>query len=80
MGMDNIFMHDAVPTWSGFLYQGRIAVYLAVRKINELREAGNESEIKKYALEMEKCEDNETILWYSEIVNSNRCKNSTRSN
>ena len=41
MGMDNIFMHDAVPTWSGFLYQGRIAVYLAVRKINELREAGN---------------------------------------
>lgn len=57
MGMDNIFMHDAVPTWSGFLYQGRIAVYLAVRKINELREAGNESEIKKYALEMEKCED-----------------------
>ena len=57
MGMDNIFMHDAVPTWSGFLYQGRIAVYLAVRRINELREAGNESEIKKYALEMEKCED-----------------------
>lgn len=57
MGMDNIFMHDAVPTWSGFLYQGRIAVYLAVRKINELREAGNESEIKKYALQMEKCED-----------------------
>ena len=57
MGMDNIFMHDAVPTWSGFLYQGRIAVYLAVRKINELREAGNESEIKKYALEMEKSED-----------------------
>ena len=46
MGMDNIFMHDAVPTWSGFLYQGRIAVYLAVRRINELREAGNESEIK----------------------------------
>lgn len=39
------------------MYQGRIAVYLAVRKINELREAGNESEIKKYALEMEKCED-----------------------
>ena len=28
MGMDNIFMHDAVPTWSGFLYQGRIAVYM----------------------------------------------------
>ena len=23
--MDNIFMHDASPTWSGFLYQGQIA-------------------------------------------------------
>lgn len=55
--MDNVFMHDAVPTWSGFLYQGRIAVYLAVRKIIELSEVGKASEIEKYALEMEKCED-----------------------
>lgn len=57
MTRDNIFMHDAVPTWSGFLYQGRIAVYLAIRKINELRAGGKESEIEKYELEMEKCED-----------------------
>ena len=55
--MKNIFEYDAVPTWSGFLYQGRIAVYLAVRKILELLEDGKESEIEKYALEMEKCED-----------------------
>lgn len=55
--MDNIFMHDAVPTWSGFLYQGRIAVYLAVKKIIELKETGKESEIEKYELELEKCED-----------------------
>ena len=47
MGMDNIFMHDAVPTWSGFLYQGRIAVYLAVRKINELRKV-----LESYGYEM----------------------------
>ena len=51
--VNNVFMHDAVPTWSGFLYQGRIAVYLAVKKIIELSEA----EIEKCALEMEKCED-----------------------
>lgn len=57
MTRDNIFMHDAVPTWSGFLYQGRIAVYLAIRKINELRANGEEPEIEKYELEMEKCED-----------------------
>lgn len=83
MGMDNIFMHDAVPTWSGFLYQGRIAVYLAVRKINELREAGNESEIKKYALEMEKCEDiavvymdgnNKTYHSIHQVKNEKGCK------
>lgn len=55
--MDNVFMHDAVPTWSGFLYQGRVAVYLAIRKIIELSEVGKSSEIEKYALEMEKCED-----------------------
>ena len=54
---DNIFMHDAVPTWSGFLYQGRIAAYLAVKKINDLYKSGNECEIKNYKLEMEKCED-----------------------
>lgn len=54
---DNIFIHDAVPTWSGFLYQGRIAAYLAVKKINDLYKSGNECEIKNYKLEMEKCED-----------------------
>ena len=47
---DNIFIHDAVPTWSGFLYQGRIAAYLAVKKINDLYKSGNECEIKNYKL------------------------------
>ena len=53
----NIFIHDAVPTWSGFLYQGRIAVYLAVRKICELNVSGNKNEVEHYAIEMERCED-----------------------
>lgn len=55
--MNNIFMHDAVPTWSGFLYQGQIAVYLAVKTICELSNSGNMLDIEKYAIEMEKCED-----------------------
>ena len=38
--ISNIFIHDAVPTWSGFLYQGQIAVYLAVRQICELDKLG----------------------------------------
>lgn len=55
--MGNIFEHDAVSTWSGFTYQGRIAVYLAVKKIYELSVSGEKAEIKKYLVEMEKCED-----------------------
>lgn len=55
--MNNIFIHDAVPTWSGFLYQGQIAVYLAVKKIYELETFGKKDEAGYYSIEMEKCED-----------------------
>lgn len=55
--MENVFEHDAVPTWSGFVYQGRIAVYLAIKKIIELKDDGKILEIDKYEIEMEKCED-----------------------
>ena len=55
--VNNIFIHDAVPTWSGFLYQGQIAVYLAVKKIYELNLSGKKQEADYYAIEMEKCED-----------------------
>ena len=54
---DNIFIHDASPTWSGFLYQGQIGVYLALKKICDLIELGEESEIEKYSIEMEYWED-----------------------
>ena len=55
--MENVFEHDAIPTWSGFIYQGRIAAYLAIKKIIELRDDNKVSEVDKYAIEMEKCED-----------------------
>lgn len=55
--MGNIFEHDAVATWSGFVYQGRIAAYLAVKKIYELSVSEKEGEIQNYYVEMEKCED-----------------------
>ena len=47
--MKNVFEHDAIPTWSGFIYQGRIAAYLAIKKIIELRNGNKISEIDKYA-------------------------------
>lgn len=65
---NNIFIHDAVPTWSGFLYQGQIAVYLAVKKIYELDALGKKEEVDCYAIEMEKCED--IAIVYEE----NECK------
>lgn len=33
---ENVFIHEATPTWSGFIYQGEVAIYLAVCKICEL--------------------------------------------
>ena len=50
---DNIFIHDAVPTWSGFLYQGQIAVYLAIKKIGELDAANKIVDVSYYSLEMD---------------------------
>ena len=53
----NVFEHDATPTWSGFLYQGRIAVYLAVKKLCELQARDEIGKVPDYKIEMEKCED-----------------------
>ena len=64
--MDNIFMHDASPTWSGFLYQGQIAVYLALKEICELRDSGKEAEIGQYYIEMEKSED--IAIYYEDVI------------
>ncbi len=61
MGMKSVFEHDATPTWSGFTYQGHIAIYLALRKICELLSQPNNldrNEIASvYQLEVENWED-----------------------
>lgn len=50
--------HDAVPTWSGYNYQGKVAIYHAIKKINKLKANGNDIEtIKNYKLEIEYLED-----------------------
>lgn len=57
---ENIFTHDATPTWSGFIYQGEIAVYLAVKKICELRDKDKlemDAICSNYQIEVENCED-----------------------
>ncbi len=59
--MKSEFEHDATPTWSGFIYQGYVAVYLAVRKICELLESLNPMDVQEIAtsfkMEIENWED-----------------------
>ena len=59
--MDSIFEHDATPTWSGFIYQGLVAVYLMVKQVCELisQPNGLDKELigSRYCLEIENCED-----------------------
>lgn len=50
--------HDAVPTWSGYNYQGKVAIYCALKKINDLNGSGHDIEkVKDYKLEIEYLED-----------------------
>lgn len=57
--MNNIFLHDATPTWSGYIYQGYMAAYLAIVSINDLMNRKiSKNEIKsRYYIEMEYTED-----------------------
>lgn len=71
--MDNIFAHDATPTWSGFIYQGSIALYLVIKKINELvedaKKNGQEVDVESYYFEVETCED---ICIFKEASTTNK--------
>ncbi|WP_202709468.1 ABC-three component system protein [Sporosalibacterium faouarense] len=33
--LEELLGHDATPTWSGYLYQGHVALYVALKHINE---------------------------------------------
>lgn len=48
---------DATNSWSGYNYQGRIALFVVLKKINELISIGKMDEIEKYSLELEWLED-----------------------
>ena len=48
---------DATPSWSGYNYQGKVALYVALDKICELLSNGRISEISDFSLELEWVED-----------------------
>ena len=39
---------DATNSWSGYNYQGKIALFVVLKKINELISIGKVDEIEKY--------------------------------
>ncbi|APU97876.1 hypothetical protein BV902_17335 [Sphingobacterium sp. B29] len=45
--------HTAIPTWSGFIYQGRVALYHILKQIN----AKTENEINELVVQMDSIED-----------------------
>ena len=46
--------NDAIPSWSGYSYQGKVAILCVLEKINELN---NLSELDDWAIELEKVQD-----------------------
>lgn len=48
---------DATNSWSGYNYQGNIALFVVLKKLNELISMGELDEIEKYSVELEWLED-----------------------
>jgi hypothetical protein len=48
---------DATNSWSGYNYQGKMALYVVLKKINELVDQCKECEIEDFFLELEWLED-----------------------
>lgn len=46
--------NDAIPSWSGYSYQGKVAILCVLEKINELNDF---SELDDWAIQLEKVQD-----------------------
>jgi hypothetical protein len=64
------YLHDATPTWNGFNYQGKIALYVVLDKLIELNNVG----VVDYSLELEWFEDF-TIKKNNEYITIHQVKN-----
>lgn len=57
LAIENNDNWDATNSWSGYNYQGKVALYLGLRKINYLITNNNEEYIERYSIEIEWLED-----------------------
>ena len=49
--------HDASPTWSGFSYQGKVGLYVVLKKLNTYNRQNIQDEFQNWKLEFEWLED-----------------------
>lgn len=49
--------HDATPSWSGYNYQGKVALYVVLDELCKLYSSNQTTEIENYSLELEWMED-----------------------
>lgn len=54
-------MYDASATWSGFNYQGKVALFYALKCINDLYENEESKDLSSYSLMLERNEDFEIL-------------------
>ncbi|MGF6130983.1 hypothetical protein QF019_006232 [Pseudomonas frederiksbergensis] len=54
--------HDASPSWSGFNYQGKVAIYYALSIINDKLNANINFDFTPYELTLENTEDFEIVI------------------
>jgi len=55
--LDNNLEFDATPSWSGYIYQGKVAIFAVLKKINSLFDENEKEQISSYFLELEWLED-----------------------
>ena len=51
------YIHDATPTWNGFNYQGKVGLYVALKKLNDVYKKDKSTDFSKFSLEFEWFED-----------------------
>lgn len=55
VSIEELDTHSAVPTWSGFDYQGQVSIYWSMKQLNQMDLSG--IELKDFELQIESLED-----------------------
>lgn len=55
--IDTIDTHSAIPTWSGFEYQGQVSIYWVMKKLNQMDLNCVQLQLCDYELQLESLED-----------------------